>query len=300
MCIVCEEVCPVPEKAIKLDDITVTDADGYEVLIRRPVVMEGLCIGCGSCEWHCPVEGPAAIRVEYSPLAGQPRALRGSAVGPVAMALAPTALPSPTGESAAATVATATPSAAPQAATTPSATAAPTETPVAEEPTTAPEASSGPLVVCFSRTGNTREIARQIQAVAGGEMLEIVPVVPYPADYNECVALATQELNANARPAIQPMPADLERFDTVFVGYPIWWGTIPMAVATFLESQAFAGRTVIPFCTHLGSRLGRSVADLQVLCAGATIREGLEVRGTQVSQAQEKVAAWVAGLGLAN
>lgn len=73
MCIVCEELCPVPEKAIKVDSITVTDDQGYKVTIHRPIVMEGLCIGCGSCEWHCPVEGQAAIRVQYSPLAGQPR-----------------------------------------------------------------------------------------------------------------------------------------------------------------------------------------------------------------------------------
>ncbi len=295
-CIVCEEMCPVPDKAITLDDITVIDGDGYEVLIRRPVVIDSLCIGCGSCEWHCPVVGDSAIRVQYSPLAGQPRASAGAATQMAPVAVAPTAVPSATEEIAVAAMATTTPVTQPSA--TPTATAAPTETPVVEVATTAPEAVSGPLVVYFSRTGNTREIARQIHDLTGGEMLEIKPVVPYPDDHNECTQVAARELRENDRPAIQPLPADLDRFDTVFLGYPNWWGTIPMAVATFLESQAWAGRTVIPFCTHLGSRLGRSVADLQVLCAGATIRDGLDVRGTLVYEAQATVAAWVAGLGL--
>ncbi|MFN2166502.1 MAG: 4Fe-4S binding protein, partial [Anaerolineae bacterium] len=74
MCIVCEELCPVPEKAIYLDDITVTDDWGYDIVVRRPIVNESLCIGCGSCEWHCPVEGQAAIRVQYAPSAGESRA----------------------------------------------------------------------------------------------------------------------------------------------------------------------------------------------------------------------------------
>ncbi|MHB1319362.1 MAG: flavodoxin, partial [Anaerolineae bacterium] len=296
-CIVCEEMCPVPEKAITLDDITVTDADGYEVLIRRPVVIEGLCIGCGSCEWHCPVVGDSAIRVQHSPLAGQPRSSASAAGQAALISVVPTAMPSPTKEIVAATVTAATPSAGGQATATPSATAAPTRTPAAEQATPEPQDGPGPLVVYFSRTGNTREIARQIQALVGGELLEIEPVVPYPADYNECTQVAARELREDARPPIQPLPADLGRFDTVFLGYPNWWGTIPMAVATFLESQTFAGRTVIPFCTHLGSRLGRSVEDLQVLCAGATILGGLDVRGSLVYEAQETVAAWVAELG---
>ena len=100
------------------------------------------------------------------------------------------------------------------------------------------------------------------------------------------------------RPEIVPPPVELDQFDTVFLGYPNWWGTPPMAVVAFLESQAFAGRTVIPFCTHLGSRLGPSVEDLQILCAGATLLGRLDVHGTRVYEAQETVAAWVAGLGL--
>ena len=100
------------------------------------------------------------------------------------------------------------------------------------------------------------------------------------------------------RPEIVPPPVELDQFDTVFLGYPNWWGTPPMAVATFLEGQAFAGRTVSPFCTRLGSRLGPSVEDLQILCAGTTLLGGLDVHGTGVYEAQETMAAWVAGLGL--
>lgn len=155
------------------------------------------------------------------------------------------------------------------------------------------------LVVYFSRTNNTRIVAEQIHGLVGGDLFRVVPKTPYPEDYRETTRIARAELDNDARPEVaETIPVgEMDKYDVIFLGYPIWWGTMPMAYFTFLEQYDFSGKTVIPFCTHGGSGLGRSTADIARLCPGATIREGLAIRGASAGQAGDDVADWLRKLG---
>lgn len=154
------------------------------------------------------------------------------------------------------------------------------------------------LIAYFSKTGNTREIANQIHANVGGNMFEIKTVNPYPADYNATVDQAKKELESNFRPNLTARVQNIAAYDVIYLGYPNWWGTMPMALFTFLEGYNFSGKTIIPFCTHEGSRLGRSVNDLRQLCPQITILDGLAVRGSSVRSAQNDVATWLRQIGM--
>ena len=154
------------------------------------------------------------------------------------------------------------------------------------------------LVVYFSHSGNTREIATQIHKYVGGDLFEIVPVDPYPVDYDAVVAKAKGELSSGYRPALKARLEQVDSYDVVFVGYPNWWGTVPPPVWTFLSEHDVSAKTVVPFCTHEGSRLGRSATDIAKLCPRSTILEALAIRGGEVKHAQGKVAEWLRGLKL--
>jgi len=146
------------------------------------------------------------------------------------------------------------------------------------------------LVAYFSRTGNTREIANQIHEKFGGDIFKIQTVNPYPSNYNECVEQAKQELEKGYRPELKTMVKNIESYDVVFIGYPIWWGTMPMAVATFLSEYDLSGKTIVPFCTHEGSGLGRSDKDITKLCPKSTILDGIAVWGRDAKTAQNEVS----------
>ncbi len=154
------------------------------------------------------------------------------------------------------------------------------------------------LILYFSHSGNTRKVAEQIHARVGGELIELRTVVPYPRDYNAVVDQAQQEQQNDARPQISTEIPDLDACDTVFIGFPNWWGTMPMPFFTLLEKYDLGNRTVIPFCTHEGSRLGRSERDLKRLCPRARLLEGFEVRGSRAAGAQSAVDAWLRKIGL--
>ena len=154
------------------------------------------------------------------------------------------------------------------------------------------------LVAYFSHSGNTREIANQIHKSIGGNLFEIQSVDPYPNEYNEVVEQAKQELQSGYRPKLKTEVEGLEAYEVVFIGYPNWWGTIPRPVATFLSKYDFSEKTIVPFCTHEGSRLGRSVTDIRKLCPQSTILEGLAVRGREVKTAQNEVFGWLRKIGI--
>ncbi len=154
------------------------------------------------------------------------------------------------------------------------------------------------LVAYFSHSGNTRVIANQIRESVGGDFFEIVAVDPYPGDYDAVVEQARKELREEYRPKLKTKVENMESYNVVFVGYPIWWGTIPMPVATFLSEYDFSGKTIVPFCTHEGSRLGRSVTDIKELCPQSTILDGLAVRGRDVKNAQNEISEWLPELEL--
>ena len=110
-------------------------------------------------------------------------------------------------------------------------------------------------------------------------IFEVDTIKPYSESYNTCIEEAKAELRANARPEIKAYPPDFESYDTIFIGYPNWWGTMPMCMFTLLEKYDFTGKTVIPFCTNEGSGMGGSERDLKNICRGATIKAGLSIRG---------------------
>jgi flavodoxin len=149
------------------------------------------------------------------------------------------------------------------------------------------------LVAYFSHSGNTREIAEQVHGSIGGDLFEIRSIDPYPRDYDAVVRQAKRELGSGHKPALKTLVDDIASYDTVFVGYPNWWGTFPAPVKTFLSEYDLSGKTVAPFCTHEGSGLGRSAADIAKLCPASTVLEGLAVRGGEVARAQGRVADWL-------
>lgn len=141
--------------------------------------------------------------------------------------------------------------------------------------------------------GNTEVAARMIQAHAGGDLFRIDTMKPYPADYTKTTEVAQRELREKARPALAGRVPDMAAYDIVILGYPNWWNTMPMAVNTFLEASDFAGKTILPFCTHEGSGLGRSEGDIRKLCPGAQVLKGLSIVGSEVQKAEAAVSAWL-------
>jgi flavodoxin len=156
------------------------------------------------------------------------------------------------------------------------------------------------LVTYFSWGGNTREMAKQIQQQTGGNLFEITTVKAYSKDYDECVAEAKKEQQDNARPALATEIKDMAAYDVIFVGYPNCWGTMPMALFSFLEKYDLNGKTVIPFCTHGGGRWGRSMGDLKKLCPKATVLEGLAISGDIVRRSKGDVIKWLQKIGITN
>lgn len=161
-----------------------------------------------------------------------------------------------------------------------------------------PAPSKKVLVAYFSHSGNTREAARQIGEATGGELFEIVPATPYPTEYKAVVDQAKKEVNDGFRPDLKTRVEDMSQYDVIFVGSPCWWYTIAPPVTAFLASYDLAGKTVVPFMTHEGSRMGHSEEDIRKLCPQSTVPAGLPIRGGAVKNAQEAVNKWVRGLGL--
>lgn len=133
-------------------------------------------------------------------------------------------------------------------------------------------------VVYFSKTGNTQFLAQEISRLSGGTLIEVKTVEPYPENYRATTRKAKIEQEENARPEIT-MSGSIEDADYVFIGYPNWWGTLPMALFTYLEQVSTANKTIIPFCTHEGSQLGRGPRDIRRLCPSSTILAGYAQRG---------------------
>lgn len=162
------------------------------------------------------------------------------------------------------------------------------------------------LVVYFSRgdeeygvgevnPGNTELIAKEIIAKTGADEFKIVPAIKYPKNYMECVDQATREKENQARPAYEG-EIDLVGYDTVFLGYPIWWGDLPMVVYTFIENHDFAGKKVIPFNTHEGSGNAGTYESLKNKLAGAELAgDGFNMTGTtaRTQEGMQKVDNWL-------
>lgn len=176
---------------------------------------------------------------------------------------------------------------------------------------TAGSASAKSLVVYFSHTGenysvgnisegNTAIIAKMIASTTGSDTFEIVPSKEYPKTYKECTDVAKDEQKKNARPAYKG-DVDTSAYDTIYIGYPIWWGDMPMVVYTFLEKHDLNGKTIIPFCTHEGSGVSGTDSAIKRLYKNAAVKSALAVRGATAqnkrNEAQKAVDEWLGKIG---
>lgn len=141
--------------------------------------------------------------------------------------------------------------------------------------------------------GNTEKAAKKIAALIGGKLFKIEQKTPYAADYDTCVAQARQDKQANARPELVALPESLVEYDEIYLGYPNYCGTMPMAVYTFLEALDFSGKTIHPFCTHEGSGLSATERDIQAAAKGAAVAKGLAIFGSSVDSADDVIQKWL-------
>lgn len=168
------------------------------------------------------------------------------------------------------------------------------------------------LVAYFSRAdenynvgtidvGNTQIVAEYIASEVGADSFHIETVTPYPEDYDECCDVAKQEQAEKARPEIQGGVENMEQYDIVFLGYPIWWGDMPMAVYTFMDSCDFSDKVVIPFNTHEGSGESGTYSAIASYLPNAQVLDGMAIQGQTAqefsSDTQQAVRDWLDGLG---
>ncbi|HAB00944.1 MAG TPA: flavodoxin [Ruminococcaceae bacterium] len=141
--------------------------------------------------------------------------------------------------------------------------------------------------------GNTEVAAGIIRELTGADMFKIEQKKPYSKSYNECIEEAKNDQQRNTRPELKAYPESLDAYDVIYLGYPNYWSTMPMAVFTFLEHFDFRGKTIKPFCTHEGSGMGRSVSDIRSLCPRAIVKDGLAIHGADVQRAKKEIEGWV-------
>ena len=169
-----------------------------------------------------------------------------------------------------------------------------------------PNASSTPtatgsksLVVYFSWSGNTEKVAKSIQTQTGADIFKIVPATPYSDDYDTVVDLAQEEQRNNARPAISGSTRNFEQYDVIYVGFPNWWGDMPMILYTFFDTYDLSGKTVALFCTSGGSGLSGTVNAVKSLEPNATVTQGLHIGSGSSSNPDSAVSKWLHDIGLA-
>lgn len=146
--------------------------------------------------------------------------------------------------------------------------------------------------------GNTAIVAKTIQNIIGGDLNEVETIKTYPKDYYETTEISKEELKNNYRPEIKNPLKNIDDYDVIFLGYPNWWSTMPMVMFTFLESFDSAGKTIIPFCTHEGSGMGKSESDIKKLCKNSIILKGLPIKGSSVKNAENQINEWINKLNL--
>ena len=141
--------------------------------------------------------------------------------------------------------------------------------------------------------GNTKVVAQTIEKLLKCDVCEIIPKEKYPVNYKKCCDQAKQEQISKARPEIIINISSVDSYDTILLGYPMWSGTYPMAVYTFLEKFDFSGKKILPFCTHEGSGFGSSIGELHKSCPNSSIQSGLTIYGSSCHSCEDKVRKWL-------
>ena len=160
------------------------------------------------------------------------------------------------------------------------------------------ESSGNVLIAYFSWSGNTKNAARIIREKTGADIIELNPVEPYSSNYNEVLDEAQEDMNNDARPELINHVENMEQYDTILLGYPNWWATIPMPVASFLEEYDFSGKTIIPFCSHGGGEFGQSITDISKLAPNSKIGEGLSIHYSGGSSLENDISNWLNANGI--
>ena len=161
-----------------------------------------------------------------------------------------------------------------------------------------PEKDGKVLIAYFSWSGNTRDIANNINSRIDADIVELTPVDPYSDDYNTVLMEAQEDQHRQARPELNEHIDNMEHYDTILLGYPNWWASIPMPIATFLESYDLSGKTIIPFCSHGGGRFGQSLTAIAKLAPNSTIGEGLSVHYSGGSTLDDEISEWLSQNGI--
>lgn len=146
--------------------------------------------------------------------------------------------------------------------------------------------------------GNTEIAVGKIGELIDADVFKIEMKRPYAKEYMTCINEAQADLQSNARPELVSLPESIDAYDTVILAYPNYWGTMPMAVFTFLDQFDFSGKTILPLCTNEGSGMGSSERDIRNTCAGATIARGLSIAGHSVNSAKPQIEKWLKQNGL--
>ena len=149
------------------------------------------------------------------------------------------------------------------------------------------------LIIYFSHTGNTETFANYIQKNANITSFRIVPVTPYPDDFNSAAEIAQQERNNNSRPEIKDPLTNISQYNTILLGYPIWYSHIPNIVITQLEKLNFKGKTIYPFNTHGSSGVGSSISDIKEYAPDAKVMDGYPIKGSEIRNKEEDVIDWL-------
>ncbi|MBT9779643.1 flavodoxin [Clostridium sp. MCC353] len=155
------------------------------------------------------------------------------------------------------------------------------------------------LTVCYSYSGNTLQVAKAIQQAAGGELCCIYPRQPYPPGYQDLVLRARREIRDGYHPRLLPVSVKAEEYDIVFAGTPNWCGAMTPPLTSFLTGLDWAGKTVIPFCTHGGSGMGRVAGGIASLCPGSKILPGFSVMGDGGIRLEDQIRGWMEKIGFA-
>lgn len=145
----------------------------------------------------------------------------------------------------------------------------------------------------YISVGNTEKAAKMIAEITGADLFRIQQKVPYSPDYKTCVAQAREDKAENRRPELAELPENLEQYEEIYLGYPNYCGTMPMAVYTFLENCNLAGKVIHPFCTHEGSGLSDTENDIRHSTPGATVKAGIAIHGSHVDASGEALKNWI-------
>lgn len=154
------------------------------------------------------------------------------------------------------------------------------------------------LVLYFSQSGNTEAVANIIHDEVGGDIVKLETTQTYPSDYNELVDYAQKEQNQNARPELKTKIENIDQYDTIFLGYPNWWGDMPMPIYTFLDEYDLSGKTIAPFITHGGSGLSGTPNKIKKEEPNAIVTEGLAVSGSSAKNSQSTVKSWLSKINI--